>query len=170
MHKRFTTKGTQAKKCSSSRKLVIDENISSKSNRSLPGHSFRDHQEFFALFINASDSYKFNIRLKQRLSQLIVEMAAVNETKGLCQHIAKTILLAKFLGLLVFSPNWTVTEIGPADSSTRLPYNYEDTTGPINLIEQLESAWREYRLVIVIPWVVAFLKMMTWYGNLILIG
>ena len=97
-------------------------------------------------------------------------MAAVNETKGLCQHIAKTMLLAKFLGLLVFSPNWTVTEIGPADSSTRLPYNYEDTTGPINLIEQLESAWREYRLVIVVPWVVAFLKMMTWYGNLILIG
>ena len=85
-------------------------------------------------------------------------MAAVNDTKGLCHHLAKTIMVAKFLGLLVFSPNWTVGE----ESALTDDFAHNETTS-FDLKQQIEKAWIEYRLVTVIPWVVEFLKMMR-YG------
>ena len=96
--------------------------------------------------------------MKQRLSQLLIEMTAVNDTKGLCQYIAKMMMLAKFLGLLVFSPNWSVNvEDIASENSVCL-----NEVPPIDLKQQIETAWKQYRLVVVIPWVVEYLKMMTW--------
>ena len=91
--------------------------------------------------------------MKRRLAQMITEMSAVNDTKGLCEHISKTQMLAKFLGMLVFSPNWDVSA------------EVEDTTNlaPINIKECIEIAWKQMRLVVVIPWVVQYLRMMKWY-------
>ena len=90
-------------------------------------------------------------------------MAAVNDTKGLCNHLAKTIMVAKFLGLLVFSPNWTIGEGKPCVSSTITKGFAYNEMASFDLKRQIENAWMEYRLVIVIPWAVEFLKMMR-YG------
>lgn len=90
-------------------------------------------------------------------------MAAVNDTKGLCNHLAKTIMVAKFLGLLVFSPNWTIGEGKPCVSSTITKGFAYNEMASFDLKRQIENAWMEYRLVMVIPWVVEFLKMMR-YG------
>lgn len=159
---RFTSRGGQTNKRSSSRKLTIDQKRPSSSDTSLPKQYFRGHQEFFAIFLNAADSYKFNTHLKRRLAQLVTEMTAVNETKGLCNHLAKTRMLAKFLGLLVFSPDWTFSGSDSASDTAKLVRTGGTEIPPIDLKRQVEMAWKDYRLAIVIPWVVEFLKMMTW--------
>jgi hypothetical protein len=163
LHKRFTSRGGQTNKRRSSRKLTVDQKRSSSGYvKSLPQQSFRGHQEFFHLFLNVSDSYKFNTHLKRRLAQIITEMTAVNDTKGLCQHIEKIKMLAKFLGLLVLSPYWSTTDLDSSADTTEMVSVSCIELPPIDIKGHIESAWKEYRLVIVIPWVVEFLKMMTW--------
>lgn len=158
---RFTSTCGQADK--SSRKLRIDEKRSSFNAKAAPEHNFPGHQEFFAIFLRAGDSYKFNIHLKHRLAHVLSDMMSVKETKGLCDHIAKTQMLAKFLGMISFSPNYDiVAEISGRDEDTTIP--------PINVKEYIEAAWKQRRLVIVVPWVVQFLGMMKWYASLIRFG
>ena len=156
---RFTSKSGQTNK--SSRKLRIDQKgPSSNSNTDLPEQSFPGHQEFFSIFLKAGDSYKFNVHMKRRLAQIITEMSAVNETKGLCEHIAKSQMLAKFLGMLEFSPNWNLSS-GNATADLTAE-NIDINLPPINIKECIEAAWERSRLVIVIPWVVQYLGMMKW--------
>jgi len=156
---RFTSKSGQTNK--SSRKLRIDQKgPSPNTNTTLPEQSFPGHQEFFSIFLRSGDSYKFNVHLKFLLVQMITEMSAVNETKGLCEHIAKTQMLAKFLGMLVFSPNWNLSSVSATTNLTS--GNMDINLPPINIKECIEGAWKQSRLVIVIPWVVQFLGMMKW--------
>ena len=153
---RFTTKSGQANK--SSRKVQIDQaGPSSDTNKD---QSFPGHQEFFSLFLRAGDSHKFNIQMKRRMAQIINEQSAVNETKGLCEQMAKTQMIAKFLGMLEFSPNW---DLSSGNFDTDISYGNEDfSLPPIKVKECIESAWEHRRLVVVIPWVVQFLQMMKW--------
>jgi len=84
-------------------------------------------------------------------------MTAVKETKDLCEYMAKTQTLAKFLGMLDFSPNWELA----ADS---IPDKDYDLTSSINIRKCIEDAWIHNRLVVVIPWVTQYLGMMKWYA------
>jgi len=153
LHMRFTSKSGQKSK--SSRKLSLDQKGASFTEVT-PEQSFQEHQEFFLIVLQAGDSYRFNTHLKHRLAKSISEMSAANETKGLCLHVAKLQLLAKFLGLLVFSPNW--------DLSSEREYDVSgvDSLPPLDLKMHIVNAWNNYRLVVVIPWVVEFLSMMRW--------
>ena len=153
LHMRFTSKSGQKSK--SSRKLSLDQKGSSF-NEVTPEQSFQGHQEFFLIVLQAGDSYRFNTHLKRRLAQSISEMSTANETKGLCLHIAKLQLLAKFLGLLVFSPNWYLSSERECDISDA------NSLPPLDLKMHITNAWNDYRLVVVIPWVVKFLGMMRW--------
>lgn len=153
LHMRFTSKSGQKSK--SIRKLSLDQKGASF-NEDGPEQSFQGHQEFFLMVLQAGDSYKFNTHLKRRLAQSISEMSNANETKGLCLHIAKLQLLAKFLGLLVFSPNWGLSNEGGFDVSDA------NSLPPLDLKMQITNAWTDHRLVVVIPWVVKFLDMMRW--------
>eukprot|EP00571_Detonula_confervacea_P000080 CAMPEP_0172324684 /NCGR_PEP_ID=MMETSP1058-20130122/51971_1 /TAXON_ID=83371 /ORGANISM="Detonula confervacea, Strain CCMP 353" /LENGTH=1077 /DNA_ID=CAMNT_0013041025 /DNA_START=44 /DNA_END=3273 /DNA_ORIENTATION=+ len=158
LHMRFTSKSGQTNK--SSRKLRIDHKGPSSTTNTAPEQSFPGHQEFFSIFLRAGDSYKFNVHMKRRLAQIITEMTAVNETKGLCELIAKTQMLAKFLGMLVFSPNWDMSN--GSSAADLLSENEDINLPPINIKECIEAAWKQYRLVVVVPWVVQFLGMMKW--------
>lgn len=153
---RFTSICGQTDK--SSRKLRLDEKKSSFTTpKAAPELNFPGHQEFFAIFLRAGDSYKFNVHLKHRLAHVLSELMSVKKTKGLCDHIAKTQMLAKFLGMAEFSPNYDIS----ADS---IPDRDGDTTiPPINIKECIEAAWKQRRLVVVVPWAVQFLGMMKWY-------
>ena len=154
---RFTSTCGQTDK--SSRKLRIDDRRSSSDTKAAPERNFPGHQEFFAIFLRAGDSYKFNFHLKHRLAHILSDMMAVNETKGLCDHIAKTQMLAKFLGMIAFSPNYDLAadSISDRGEDTNIP--------PINIKECIDAAWKQRRLVIVLPWVVQFLGMMKWYAH-----
>ena len=157
---RFTSKSGQTNK--SSRKLRIDQKGTSSSAKTMPQQSFTGHQEFFFLFLQAGDSYKFNMHMKRRLAQMITEMSAVNATKGLCEHISKTQMLAKFLGLLVFSSNWDFSDDNSSSDSI-VEHEEVSNLSPINVKNCIESAWKHFRLIVVIPWVVQYLGMMKWY-------
>lgn len=155
---RFTSTNTQTNR--SSKKLRIDQREPSTNNSSAkPEQSFPGHQEFFAIFIRAGDSYKFNIHLKNRLAQLISELTAVNEAKDLYDYIAKTQMLAKFLGMLDFSPNWDIAADSIADIG-----EYTKISA-IKVKKCIELAWAQHRLVVVVPWVVQYLEMMKWYAS-----
>lgn len=152
LHMRFTSTCGQTNK-----RLRIDDKKSSTNAKAAPEHNFSGHQELFAIFLRAGDSYKFNFHLKHRLANILSEMMAVNETKGLCDHIAKTQMLAKFLGMISFSPNYDLADL--------ISDRGEATYPPINIKECINAAWKQRRLVIVIPWVVQFLGMMKWYAH-----
>ena len=153
---RFTLKAGRTDK--SSRKLRIDDKGSSSSvTNSSPEHNFPGHQEFFATFLQAGDSYKFNSHLKHRLGQILSDMMLVNETKGLSIHIAKAQMVAKFLGMNTFSPNYG----NPGDSISSV----REEIPVIDILNCIGAAWNQRRLVIVIPWVVQFLGMMKWYAH-----
>lgn len=158
LHMRFTATSGQANK--SSRKLDIDRKGAATSLSATPDQFFPGHQEFFSLFLQSGDSYKFNIHLKHRLAHTIKDLVVINETKGLCEHIAKTALLAKFLGLLEFSPNWNLSggnvtaDLATETADTRLP--------PIDIKNSIVEAWDRSRLVIAIPWMMQYLGMMKW--------
>ncbi|KAL9188571.1 hypothetical protein ACHAXT_006949 [Thalassiosira profunda] len=153
LHMRFTSKSGHANE--SSRRIHIDQkgpsSISNAADQSFPGH-----QEYFSMFLRAGDSYKFNVQLKRRLAEMITERTAVNETKGLCDHMARTQMLAKYLGLLVFSPNWDISAGNGSDSPSI------DNLPPIDVKGAVEDAWEQSRLIAVVPWVIQFLAMMKW--------
>jgi len=101
---------------------------------------------------------------------------ALSKGGGLEQRIAKLQLLAKFLGVLIFSPNWnligsrsqdlsgvggdTNTALASAMDEARM---HMDCTVPIIPLKKfIEDGWKNLHLVVVIPWVVEFLHMARW--------
>ena len=78
-------------------------------------------------------------------------------------------ILGKFLGLLTFWPQWSLSvcqqEIGPltilAGETARLKGSLRPATSyPLRHI--LEQAWVSNRLAYTVPWIVEFLKMIVW--------
>jgi len=164
LHMRFTSKSGQTNK--SSHKFSLDQrNVTSNVDLSVPDQIFQGHQEFFFLFLEAGDSYKFNTHLKRRLSSLILEFSAASGTKGICQIISKTRLLAKFLGLLVFSPNWISRQIMHSQKKGLLSSSSQPVSNselPIDLKDCIIASWKQYRLIVNVPWIIQFLRMMKW--------
>lgn len=170
LHRRFTSKGGQKNK--SSQKLVLDQK--SKSSAPLspdqPETFFPGHQEFFLLFLQSVDSYSFGIQLCRRLVGMITKMAKNDDVKGLERRLLKLQLLSKFLGFLVFSPNWNImSHEGPgnddriiATSSDDAIFHLNSTHPVLPLRQYIEDGWRNKRLVTTLPWVVDFLRMARW--------
>lgn len=154
---RFTS--TSVQKSKSSKKLRIDQRGSLSHPSATPEQSFSGHQEFFSIFIRAGDSHDFNTHFKHRLALILHDMTAVNETKNIFDNIAKTQMLAKFLGMLDFSPNWNIPDDSISDSGCDM------ISPPINVMKCIEEAWIHRRLVVVIPWVTQYLAMMKWYAD-----
>jgi hypothetical protein len=69
--------------------------------------------------------------------------------------ILKLCLVSRFLGLLNFYPWWTVAhDLSQIDMSL--------CTCNIPLLEYIKDAWIDGKLTITIPWVVDYLRIMTW--------
>jgi len=165
LHRRFTSKGSQKSK--SSQKLSLERKDQAVSTAQ--GH-FSGHQEFFYIFLLAVDSHSFGVHLRRRIVGLITEMSSAEETKAMEDRVAKMQLLAKFLGMLTFSPNWSTVYEDPS-SSTNLALSTasKDALAQLNctvpiipLRKYIERAWRDGHLLVIIPWVVEFLRMATW--------
>ena len=106
------------------------------------------------MFITSMDSYSFNLYLQKRLVHMIMNMASSNDSRGLEQRVRELQLLAKFLGLLAFSPNWDIKE------SETTVFDYFTPVIPIN--EIIEDGYTKGILVSIIPWILDFLWMMSW--------
>ena len=87
-------------------------------------------------------------------------MQGVQDCKGFIQRLSKLKLVAKFIGLLTFSPNWKQSEMDSTDLTTAT-YNaitHLDSTQPvIPLMKFIEKAWMRMSLIGVIPWKVLIL-------------
>jgi hypothetical protein len=142
---------------------------------------FPDALEFFVHFLDACESHYLNKHIKVALIAAIssLSLCAVSDMNGraidqldtvqrdLGGRIKRLKVLAKFLGFVMFSPNW-VTSRGPyASGSHAFETAIQDAVRmsnegdpEVDLLDWLRSAWRSQMLVLVVPWVVELLRMM----------
>jgi hypothetical protein len=128
---------------------------------------FTGYQEFFYMFIMSTNAYTFGIHLRRRISGLLVEMTARQMTTAhdVDAYIAQSQLLAKFLGVMVFSTNWQKAEVDqlpPLTDSACKDAIEELAEMGLNLRQIVENAWRQRHLLTTIPWIVTLLQMAKW--------
>jgi hypothetical protein len=162
LHKRFSSKVGATKKSGGKVNFGQNEDSGVSSPISEAQQRFPGHQEFFFLFIQSIDSYSFSVHLKSRLAMLVTGMTSSFSLKGLSTKLLKLQLLSRFLGLLVFSPNWgTGSEIHVLSADDTK--SWIATTEPcLPFLEMIKSAWAHRQVVTVIPWVVEYLRMAKW--------
>jgi hypothetical protein len=107
LHRRFSTNTGSTKIAGGSKNDVSPYDAAQK--------YFTNHQEFFYLFVTSANCYTFTIQLRATLIRQVKEhlnQSPMNNLDVLC-------LLARFLGVLIFSPNWQQpTENGGAMMNT----------------------------------------------------
>ena len=158
MHKRFSSKGTQRTK--SSKNLVFDpsKELGTGSPVVEAKEFFPGHQEFFFIFIMSADCFSFGIHLKNRLKDAILSLLSAHSLKGLERRLSRLQVFARFLGLLIFSPCWHEQGLMGGVKEAKV-FSFDPG---LPLFQLIESAWKERRLVITVPWVVEFLRMARW--------
>jgi hypothetical protein len=131
---------------------------------------FPGHQEFFFAFLQAVDSYSFGVHLRNRTISVMLELGA-NHSATICdieKRLMNLQIFARFLGYLVFSPNWDDgAGMDPTSSNIVKPALAGDALEQLDSLglcvdKSLNDAWREGYLVEVIPWVTELLKMAKW--------
>mmetsp|Transcript_2321 Transcript_2321/g.3443 ORF Transcript_2321/g.3443 Transcript_2321/m.3443 type:complete len:1050 (+) Transcript_2321:64-3213(+) len=162
LHKRFSSRVGPSKR--NSTKLLSDSD-SWQSPENEVFRYFPGHQEFFLLFVQATDSYAFSVHLKSRLLSGIHELAKNVEVKGISEQLPKLEMLAKFLGVVVFSPNWHssgVTDILNTVSEKEANIWTSSTEFNFPLLDELSKIEDEVRLLITVPWILSLLRMAKW--------
>ena len=160
----------------SSQNLTLDPQRTKKHPSLLanPDHFFPGHQEFFFFFLRSVDSFNFGQQLSRRL---VGELDSLTKNSSgnkmqLGQRLLLKKLLAKFLGVLVFSPNWNLstsnTDASGVSSKAHASFTINalqhlDATVPIlPILDYIEQAFKHNCLVSVIPWILDFLSMSKW--------
>jgi hypothetical protein len=160
LHQRFSQSASQSR--SSSHKVAADPARSTNSPRSEALHMFPGHQEFFFLFILSADSYTFAIHLRSAIINKmtkIIDEDASSETK-----LLEMCMLARYVGLLFFSPNWrsfgTTTEHLSADPALDALLQLKGCG--LCVISVFESALLNNKLHLIVPWIIELLQMSSW--------
>lgn len=80
--------------------------------------------------------------------------------------VAKLKILGRFLGLLHFYPQWVPSGSGESGPLQKLATELSTKRGALQLslpvLQAVQDACREGKLSLTLPWVVEFLKMITW--------
>ena len=163
LHKRFSSKVGTPK--GSSIKVLSD--MKDNGSPEKEAHQFfPGHQEFFFLFLQAADSYCFGVHLKSRLVANIRSLESHSDLKGVQDRMAKLQLLAKFLGVLLFSPNWHTSAIsGVLNSISNDELSIWTKTTELTILplsELIDEAKSKHHLLCTIPWIVELLRMAKW--------
>ena len=141
----------------------MGDNNNSRGDSPIPDQFFTGHQEFFYLFITSNDSYKFSSHLKKRLKWFILTLNSKEEDRTSVEHVSKMQLLAKFLGMLEFSPNWYLNpEAEKINSVSSYSKALQEVELPLPIFELVEEGWGNKKLFTLIPWILSFLQMMMW--------
>jgi hypothetical protein len=162
LHKRFSSKTSSSHE--SSRKIVADPNRNSSSPKEEAQLLFPGHQEFFYLFILSADSYAFGMHLRSHLIAKMIHISSGANLETLEKCLMELRMLARFLGVLLFSPNWRSTASTRTHevASHALDGLRQLTSSGLSVIDAVESAQDDRNLVLVIPWVVELLRMTAW--------
>jgi hypothetical protein len=164
LHKRFSSKSTQANKSSKKVVLAQRKDTTTTSPVDEARNLFPGHQEFFFIFLQCADNYSFGIHVRSRMATVLTELGADHTTDDLERRLMNSQLFARFLGYLVFSPNWhgagiDLRNIKPPASVDGL--KQLDSLG-LPLVKALEDAWRGGYVLGVVPWITELLKMAKW--------
>lgn len=156
LHERFSSKVTSPrghggliKKNTSRHKNRGGQHNGSTSPMLAAMEYFPGHQEFFYLFLTASNHFSVQIHLRSLLATKLKES---NELS-----INDKCMLARFLGLLLFSPNWSLTHEGAPLAHKVDGIQELDALGlPLLAILGGEHSWES------IPFIVELLVMSQW--------
>lgn len=162
LHKRFSSKVGPSKGSSTK---VLSDTRDGRTPEKEAHQFFPGHQEFFFLFIRAADSYSFGVHLKSRLTAVAESFGAQLELKGLQDRLLKHQLVGKFLGVLQFSQNWHKSNLSGvlnAISSAEIQIWTRSADLYLPLLELVEVAQQEHRLLVTVPWILEILRMAKW--------
>lgn len=161
LHLRFS-----AKSASSQKTFAIDPNrTATRLAKEEAQLLFSGHEEFFFHFLLSADSFSFGIYLRSHLIVRIFRTTTFAEAVLLEKSLMELQMMARFLGILVFSPNWQVGEIETLRDMTleALDGLHQLKHSGLDLEVILAEAWHHSRsLVLTVPWVVGLLRMAAW--------
>lgn len=163
LHRRFSSKATRTDR--SMKTIVADPKREASSPIIAAQQHFPGHQEFFYLFIMSADSYSFAIHFRALLVAKLRELAGSTDNQEFEKKVMDSRLLARFLGVLVFSPNWQ-----PRFESVNALLMSEPSldgllllsASGLSVLAVAENAINSNSLVLAVPWLVELLKMARW--------
>eukprot|EP00980_Cylindrotheca_fusiformis_P000161 scaffold26_cov117-Cylindrotheca_fusiformis.AAC.2 len=168
LHKRFSSRNPNANK--SSKKLILSKTKEAASLSPLAEAKleFPGYQEFFFIFLHSADNYNMGIHLKNRLVATILDLSSNHSTSQLEKRMMNLQLLARFLGFLVFSPNWhdAALDLGKLNRDLGLMtlsnglHQLESIGLPTDQL--VSQSWKFGFSVMTIPWITELLKMAKW--------
>eukprot|EP00939_MAST-03C_sp_MAST-3C-sp1_P003675 g3675.t1 len=140
---------------------------------------FRGMERFFFLFLLHCDSHALSSQLIRGLASRIRHYSSLssqqmvsspNLAKWLPRRLNSLKLLGRFLGLVLFSPNWATTSdpsyANVAEMSTALSkalrddiHRADQLAPPIDAVVELRDGKRRGQLTLVVPWVSQLLRM-----------
>ena len=123
---------------------------------------FTGHQEFFFLFMMSADSYVFCMHLRMHfISNLKMLLDTTRQKLATEKEILDARLLARFLGVLLFSPNWQSLP----DISMTIPaideLNQMAAAG-LSIFEKLINGIKHGNVLLSVAWTVELLTMGKW--------
>lgn len=163
LHQRLSTRTVN--KNGSSRTLTADPKPEILSPVVAAQKQFPGYLEFFFLFLLSADSYKFSIRLQTLLVTKIKEFTCQSTNFDATKQLMDCRILARFLGLIIFSPNWQPSNSIEKNnvSSASFPNGLEHLTiSGLSVLAAMKDSVNNNRLVITLSWVVEMLKMSKW--------
>ena len=127
---------------------------------------FPGYQEFFFIFLYSVNSYNFGMHLLQQIAKKTCDLILNQSPSGFEKRTMDLALLARFLGFLVFSPNWHEENI---DGNKLKPFICSYDSG-LKLLESIglpvskivQEALEGGYTFLVVPWVTELLKMSKW--------
>lgn len=164
LHKRFSSRSTHATKSSKKISISMLSSNTLKSPLEEAHQLFFGYQEYFFLFLHELP-FNFGFHLRGRLAKAILTLLSdIPISNDLEKSIMKLGLLARFLGYLVFSPNWHDSAIDPSKIQSLAISNGLDQLENlgISMQFQIERAWVAGHLIVTVPWVTEMLKMAKW--------
>ena len=163
LHKRFSSRSAHTSK--SSKKISITKRPTSNSRLPLEEAQqlFTGYQEFFFLFLHEL-AFNFGFHLRGRMAKVVLELLSDLSANELEKKVMKLQLISRFLGYLVFSPNWHEADIDQNKIQSLTVSNgleQLDSLG-LSLASHVKHAWASGCLIAVIPCVTELLKMAKW--------
>lgn len=174
LHRRFSKKIPHTSTKNSSKKLLFSGQRNGTNNRDSAASpspfqealaSFTGYQEFFFLFLYSVDSYNFGVHVMNQIATITKNLMSDRSPSGLEKRALDLQMTARFLGVLVFSPNWRGeavdwSKIKPVPAADSCLAQMECIGLPLSKV--VREAWEGGFLLLVVPWITEFLKMSKW--------
>ncbi len=124
---------------------------------------FPGYQEFFFLFLDELP-FIFGIHLRAHMAKISLNLLSNISPTDLEKKITKLQLVARFLGFLIFSPNWHETgiDVGKVQSLASTDGLQQLESLGVSVVSHVEDAWSGGQLIATIPWATELLRMAKW--------